>query len=70
MQLATLASSRRLGISLDHVRDEFNVSHRTAQRMMRALENQFPEVETLKDADVAVSSNRRNDLNVDRFVSH
>ena len=51
MQLATLASSRHLGISLDHVRDEFGVSHRTAQRMMRALENQFPEVETLKDAD-------------------
>jgi predicted DNA-binding transcriptional regulator YafY len=51
MQLATLASSRHLGVSLDHVREEFKVSHRTAQRMMRALEIQFPEVETLKDPE-------------------
>lgn len=51
MQLATLASSRRQGVSLDHVREEFGVSHRTAQRMMRALEIQFPEVETLKDPE-------------------
>lgn len=51
MQLATMASSRHMGVSLDHVREEFAVSHRTAQRMMRALENQFPEVETLKDSE-------------------
>ena len=49
MQLATLMSSRHRGVTLDDVREEFAVSHRTAQRMMRAIEQQFPEVQTSND---------------------
>ena len=41
MQLATLMSSRHRGVTLDQVKEEFDVSHRTAQRMMRAIEQQF-----------------------------
>lgn len=44
MELATLAASRRAGITLDDVTERFAVSHRTAQRMMRALEQRFPDV--------------------------
>lgn len=51
MQLATLVSSRHRGLTLDQVKDEFNVSHRTAQRMMRALEQQFPEVKIHIDTE-------------------
>ena len=46
LQLATLASSRRQGVTLDDISETFSVSHRTAQRMARALETQFPDVET------------------------
>ena len=46
LQLATLASSRRLGVTLEDISETFSVSHRTAQRMARALETQFPDVET------------------------
>ena len=49
MQLATLMSSRHRGVTLDQVKEEFEVSHRTAQRMMRAIEQQFPEVQTSND---------------------
>ena len=49
MQLATLMSSRHRGVTLDQVKEEFDVSHRTAQRMMRAIEQQFPEVQTSND---------------------
>ena len=49
MQLATLMSSRHRGVTLEQVKDEFAVSHRTAQRMMRAIEQQFPEVQTSND---------------------
>lgn len=51
MQLATLLSSRHMGVTLDIVREQFGVSHRTAQRMMRAIEQQFPEVQTTTDED-------------------
>ena len=51
MQLATLMSSRHRGVALDDVREEFAVSHRTAQRMMRAIEQQFPEVQTSNDEE-------------------
>jgi predicted DNA-binding transcriptional regulator YafY len=51
MQLATLISSRHRGVTLDAVREEFGVSHRTAQRMMRAIEQQFPEVQTSTDEE-------------------
>lgn len=45
IELATLAASRHMGITLDDVVDAFPGSTRTAQRMMRALENRFPETE-------------------------
>ena len=51
MQLATLMSSRHRGVTLDQVKEEFDVSHRTAQRMMRAIEQQFPEVQTSNDEE-------------------
>jgi predicted DNA-binding transcriptional regulator YafY len=43
--LARLAASRRRGISLNEICDEFGVSHRTAQRMTDALETVFTNVE-------------------------
>ena len=51
MQLATLVSSKHRGVTLEDVREEFGVSHRTAQRMMRALEQQFPEIKTGNDGE-------------------
>ena len=51
MQLATMMSSRHRGVTLDQVKEEFEVSHRTAQRMMRAIEQQFPEVQTSNDEE-------------------
>ncbi len=51
LQLATLVSSRRQGLCLDEMCEIFSVSHRTAQRMTRALELQFPDVETIDGAD-------------------
>ncbi len=49
LQLATLISARHQGLGLEEVREIFHVSHRTAQRMMRALELQFPDVEISLD---------------------
>lgn len=49
LQLASMITARRHGMSLDEVRENFNISHRTAQRMMRALEVQFPDVEIIND---------------------
>jgi predicted DNA-binding transcriptional regulator YafY len=51
LQLATLVSSRRQGLCLEEMCEIFSVSHRTAQRMTRALELQFPDVETVDGAD-------------------
>ena len=51
LQLATLVSSRRQGLCLDEICEIFSISHRTAQRMTRALELQFPDVETIDGAD-------------------
>ena len=51
LQLATLVSSRRLGLCLDEMCEIFAISHRTAQRMTRALELQFPDVETIDGED-------------------
>ncbi len=51
LQLATLVSSRHLGVTLDDTSDKFSVSHRTAQRMMRALEIQFPDVTSFDGND-------------------
>jgi predicted DNA-binding transcriptional regulator YafY len=51
IDLATLAAARHAGITLDDVIDHFVVSKRTAQRMLRALETQFPEAQTGADDD-------------------
>ncbi|MCC6920142.1 MAG: WYL domain-containing protein [Alphaproteobacteria bacterium] len=51
MELATLAAARRAGITLDDVVERFQVSLRTAQRMMRALEQRFPDVREAFDED-------------------
>ena len=44
MRLAEMAAARHCGVSLQDVMDEFQVNHRTAQRMMRGLESIFPTV--------------------------
>ena len=51
IELATLAASRHMGITLDDVVEAFPASTRTAQRMMRALESRFPETEAFFDDD-------------------
>ena len=43
LDLATFAAARHAGVSLDEVTERFSVSKRTAQRMLRALETQFPD---------------------------
>ncbi|TGD43127.1 WYL domain-containing protein [Pseudotabrizicola sediminis] len=50
IRLARLAASRRSGISLDEICEEFGISHRTAQRMTDALETTFMNVEA-EDGD-------------------
>jgi predicted DNA-binding transcriptional regulator YafY len=47
IRLARLAASRRSGISLDEICQEFGISHRTAQRMTDALETTFMNVEAV-----------------------
>jgi predicted DNA-binding transcriptional regulator YafY len=44
LELATLVSSRRMGVTLDDVTERFGCVLRTAQRMMGALEAAFPDV--------------------------
>jgi len=51
IRLAQMASARRGGISLDEICCEFDVSHRTAQRMTVALESMFGNVEVLEGED-------------------
>lgn len=51
LALANMVAASRGGILLDDVESRFGVSHRTAQRMMRALEARFPDVETRQDAE-------------------
>ena len=46
LSLATLAAARHTGITLDDVIDRYGVSKRTAQRMLHALEVQFPDAQT------------------------
>ncbi len=45
IRLARLAAARRGGISLEEIAQEFEVSHRTAQRMTDALEETFGNVQ-------------------------
>ncbi len=51
LRLALMASSRHGGISLAEICTEFNVSHRTAQRMTEALESTFANVEITDGTD-------------------
>jgi len=49
LSLATLVAARHTGITLDDVIERFSVSKRTAQRMLRALEAQFPDTHVTVD---------------------
>jgi predicted DNA-binding transcriptional regulator YafY len=49
LQLATLVAARHTGVTLDDVIARFSVSKRTAQRMLRALENQFSDTSVTTD---------------------
>ena len=49
LALATLASGRHVGVTLDDVIERFGVSKRTAQRMLRALETVFPDTASAVD---------------------
>lgn len=51
LKLAQLATSRHRGVSLPDIAEEFGVNQRTAQRMVRALENTFPNVVVKADDD-------------------
>jgi predicted DNA-binding transcriptional regulator YafY len=51
LRLAQMAASRRGGISLENISEEFGVSHRTAQRMTEALDASFAHVEVIDAAD-------------------
>lgn len=55
IRLARLAATRRRGISLEEICEEFGVSHRTAQRMTEALVATFP----LADHDDGEDRKRR-----------
>lgn len=45
VDLATMAATRRAGVSLGDVMRKFEFSKRTAQRMLKALQVQFPDLE-------------------------
>ncbi len=49
LDLARRAASSRQGITLEDVMSRYEVSLRTAQRMLRGLEGQFPNTETITD---------------------
>ena len=51
LDLARRAAASRQGISLEDVMSRYEVSLRTAQRMLRALEKLFPNTETLTDTE-------------------
>jgi len=51
MELATLMAARHRGVTLDHVTERFSCSRRTAQRMLRTLERQFPDTAQIDDED-------------------
>ncbi len=51
MRLAEMAAARHKGVSLVEVSAEFGVNLRTAQRMIRGLEEAFPSVEFSTDHD-------------------
>ncbi|MDT8854693.1 WYL domain-containing protein [Paracoccaceae bacterium Fryx2] len=49
LRLAEMAASRHMGVGLQDIEDMFRVDRRTAQRMTKALEDCFPNVETHAD---------------------
>ena len=49
LRLAEMAASRYMGVALHDIEEEFGVDRRTAQRMTRALEDCFPNVDTRTD---------------------
>ena len=51
LALATLAAARHAGVTIDDVIERFSVSKRTAQRMLRALEAQFPDTNISTDGE-------------------
>ncbi|KQW26409.1 DeoR family transcriptional regulator [Rhizobium sp. Root274] len=51
LRLARLAATRRTGVGLEEICDEFGVSHRTAQRMTDAMATIFANVETIDGPD-------------------
>lgn len=51
IRLAQMANARRAGVSLNDIREEFGISHRTAQRMTEALETVFRNVEAFDGPD-------------------
>jgi predicted DNA-binding transcriptional regulator YafY len=51
LDLAVFISASQQGITLDQVVERYGVHLRTAQRMMRALENRFPDVHTAPDGE-------------------
>ena len=51
LSLAVMAAGQSAGVTLDDVVARFNVSRRTAQRMLHTLEWQFPDVVTAIDGD-------------------
>ncbi len=51
LRLVQLAASRHRGISLPDISEEFGVNQRTAQRMVRAMQNIFPSVTFTTDND-------------------
>jgi predicted DNA-binding transcriptional regulator YafY len=46
IELATFVAARRMGVTLGDVGERFCVSRRTAQRILHALEAQFPDTES------------------------
>jgi predicted DNA-binding transcriptional regulator YafY len=51
LRLAELAAARYAGVTLQDITEEFGVDHRTAQRMVRALEDTFQQVEIVTGED-------------------
>lgn len=51
LELATFVAARRMGVTLNDVGERFGTSRRTAQRIMHALEAQFPDTESGFDED-------------------
>ncbi|MCE8524002.1 WYL domain-containing protein [Ruegeria pomeroyi] len=49
LRLADFAAARHRGVTLRDITEEFRVSHRTAQRMTRAIEEAFPHAVTLEE---------------------